>query len=89
MTKETNEHHRMRQMARIIKLAFLIRNNPKKYSRPALAEHFNVNKATIQRDINLLKEMGIEIKVQGKQGYVIESGFDFMEKPEDEKNTSA
>ena len=89
MTKETNEHHRMRQMARIIKLAFLIRYNPKEYTRPALAEHFKVNKGTIQRDINLLREMGIDIKAQGKRGYVILSGFDFMEKPEDEKNTSA
>ena len=48
-----------------------------------------MNKGTIQRDINLLKEMGIDIKAQGKQGYVILSGFDFMEKKEDEKNTSA
>lgn len=80
-----NEHYRMSQMARIIKLAFLIRYNPKKYTRPALAKLFKVDKGTIQRDINLLKEMGIDIKVQGKQGYVILSRFDFMEKKENEK----
>lgn len=64
----------MRQTARIIRLLFLINKRPD-WTRRELAEHFNVNIATIQRDINLCREMGIEIKVNGKQGYYIKSGF--------------
>lgn len=69
-----SENYRLRQMARIIRLLFLINKQPNR-TRRELAEHFNVNIATIQRDINLCREMGIEIKVDGKQGYYIESGF--------------
>ena len=61
--------YRRYQMARIIEVAELIHNEPRKWTRPRLAERFEVNKATIQRDINLLCEMGIQIVPYGKHGY--------------------
>ena len=67
--------YRTYQMARIIKIAHLIHNQPRQWTRPRLAERFEVNKTTIQRDINLLCEMGIEIVPCGKQGYEMISDF--------------
>ena len=67
--------YRTYQMARIIKIAHLIHNQPRQWTRPRLAERFEVNKTTIQRDINLLCEMGIEIVPCGKQGYEMVSDF--------------
>lgn len=62
-------------MARIIEVAYLIHNEPRRWTRPRLAERLEVNKATIQRDINLLCDMGIETIPYGKQGYEIVSDF--------------
>ncbi len=62
-------------MARIIQIAHLIHNEPRKWTRPRLAERFEVNKTTIQRDIDLLREMGIVIVSRGKQGYEMISDF--------------
>ena len=62
-------------MARIIEVAYLIHNEPREWTRPRLAQHFQVNKATIQRDIHLLCEMGIEIVPHRKQGYEMVSDF--------------
>ena len=67
--------YRTYQMARIIKIASLIHDQPRQWTRPRLAERFEVNKATIQRDIDLLREMGIEIVSCGKQGYEMISDF--------------
>lgn len=67
--------HRRKQMARIIEVAHLIHNQPRKWTRPQLAERFEVDKATIQRDIGLLREMGIVIVPRGKQGYEMISDF--------------
>lgn len=67
--------HRTYQMARIIEVAFLIHSEPRKWTRSRLAERFEVNKTTIQRDINLLREMGIQIVPRGKQGYEMISDF--------------
>ena len=67
--------YRTYQMARIIKIAHLIHSQPRKWTRPRLAERFEVNKTTIQRDINLLCEMGIEVIPCGKQGYEMISDF--------------
>lgn len=67
--------YRKYQMARIIEVANLIHNEPRKWTRPQLAERLEVNKATIQRDINLLCDMGIETVPCGKQGYEIISDF--------------
>ena len=67
--------YRKRQMARIIEVAHLIHSQPRKWTRPRLAERFGVNKTTIQRDINLLCEMGIKILPCGKQGYEMFSDF--------------
>ncbi len=67
--------YRKDQMARIIEVASLIYNEPRKWTRPRLAEQFEVNKATIQRDINLLREMEIMIVPCGKQGYEMISDF--------------
>ena len=67
--------YRKYQMARIIKIAHLIHSQPRKWTRPRLAERFGVNKTTIQRDINLLSEMGIEVVPCGKQGYEMISDF--------------
>ena len=69
-----HEHYRMRQTARIIKTLFMINANPT-LTRSQLAEHFDVNVITVQRDINLCREMGVKIKVNGRQGYEIVSGF--------------
>ena len=62
-------------MARIIKVAELIHNEPRQWTRPRLAERFGVNKTTIQRDIDLLREMEIEVVPYGKQGYEMISDF--------------
>ena len=67
--------YRKNQMTRIIEVAYLIHSQPRKWTRPRLAERFEVNKATIQRDINLLREMGIVIVPRGKQGYEMISEF--------------
>ncbi len=67
--------YRMYQMARIIEVASLIHHEPRKWTRPRLAESLEVSKATIQRDIKLLHEMGIEIVPQGKHGYEMVSDF--------------
>lgn len=67
--------YRKYQMARIIKVAELIHNEPREWTRPRLAERFEVNKATIQRDIDLLREMGIRIVPRAKQGYEMISDF--------------
>lgn len=67
--------YRKNQMARIIEVAHLIHSQPRKWTRPRLAERFEVNKATIQRDIDLLREMGIVIVPRGKQGYEMISDF--------------
>ncbi len=61
--------YRKYQMARILEVASLIHKEPRRWTRPRLAAHFEVNPATIQRDIDLLREMGIEIVPRGKQGY--------------------
>ena len=66
---------RKHQMARIIRVAELIHRKPRKWTRPRLAEHFQVDKSTIQRDINLLCEMGIRVAPCGKYGYEILSDF--------------
>ncbi len=67
--------YRAYQMARIIKVAELIHSEPRQWTRPRLAERFEVNIATIQRDIDLLREMGIEVVPYGKQGYEMISDF--------------
>ena len=67
--------HRTYQMARIIKVASIIHSEPRKWTRSRLAERFEVNKATIQRDINLLREMEIQIVPCGKNGYEMISDF--------------
>ena len=67
--------YRTYQMARIIKVASLIYNEPRKWTRPRLAEQFEVNKATIQRDINLLREMEIDDRPTWKTGIRDDLGF--------------
>ncbi len=67
--------YRTYQMARIIGVAELIHREPRKWTRPRLAERFEVSKATIQRDIKLLCEMDITIVPRGKQGYEMLSNF--------------
>ena len=67
--------YRRCQMARIIKVAHLIHSQPRKWTRPRLAERFEVNKATIQRDVDLLRDMGIMVVPRGKQGYEMISDF--------------
>ena len=67
--------HRTYQMARIIEVARLVHSEPRQWTRPRLAERLRVNKATIQRDINLLCEMGIQIVPRGKKGYEMISDF--------------
>ena len=67
--------YRKHQIARIIQIAHLIHNEPRQWTRPRLAEKFGVNIATIQRDIDLLREMEIRIVPCGKQGYEMISDF--------------
>ena len=67
--------YRKFQMARVIQVAHLIHNEPREWTRPRLAERFEVNKTTIQRDIDLLREMGIIIVPRGKHGYEMISDF--------------
>ncbi len=67
--------HRTYQMARIIEVANLIHRQPRRWTRPRLADKLAVNIATIQRDIDLLREMGIQIEANGKQGYEMNSDF--------------
>ena len=66
-------------MARIIKLAILIYHNPSEWNRPRLADTFKVNKGTIQRDINLLRDMGIEIECTSRSGYIMSTNlYEFL-----------
>lgn len=67
--------YRKHQMTRIIQIAHLIYNEPRKWTRPRLAKEFGVNKTTIQRDIDLLRKMEIKIVPYGKQGYEMISDF--------------
>ena len=67
--------YRKNQMGRVIQVAHLIHNEPRKWTRTRLAERFEVNKGTIQRDIDLLREMEIRIVPRGKQGYEMISDF--------------
>ena len=62
-------------MARILEVASLIHKEPRRWTRPRLAKDFEVDKATIQRDIKLLREMEIGIVPRGKQGYEMISDF--------------
>ena len=67
--------YRKYQMARVIEVASLIHKAPRQWTRPRLAARLEVNKVTIQRDIDLLRDMGIEIASRGKQGYEMISDF--------------
>ena len=67
--------YRKYQMTRILEVASLIHKEPRRWTRPRLVERFEVDKATIQRDIKLLRNMGIEIFPRGKQGYEMVSDF--------------
>ena len=67
--------YRKYQMARVIEVASLIHKEPRRWTRPRLAAHLEVDKGTIQRDIDLLRDMDIEIIPRGKQGYEIVSNF--------------
>lgn len=67
--------YRQNQMARIIQVAHFIHHEPRKWTRPRLAEKFKVNKTTIQRDIENLRQMEIEIVANGKLGYEMISDF--------------
>ena len=67
--------YRKYQMARIIEVASLIHKEPRRWTRPRLAAHLEVDIATIQRYIDLLREMEIEIVPRGKQGYEMVSDF--------------
>lgn len=67
--------YRTYQMARIIEVASLIHKEPRQWTRPRLASHLGFDKTTIQRDIDLLRYMGIEIVPRGKQGYEMISDF--------------
>ena len=52
--------YRKYQMARIIEVASLIHKEPRRWTRPRLAAHLEVDIATIQRYIDLLRDMGSE-----------------------------
>ena len=67
--------YRKYQMARVIEVASLIHKEPRRWTRPRLATHLEVDKGTIQRDIDLLRDMDIKIIPRGKQGYEIVSNF--------------
>ena len=67
--------YRKHQMARIIEVAHLIHSQTRKWTRPRLAERFGINKTTIQRDIDLLCDIGIAIISCGKEGYKMISEF--------------
>ena len=67
--------YRKYQMARIIEVAALIHKEPRRWTRPRLAAHLEVDIATIQRYIDLLRDMGIQIVPRGKQGYEMVSDF--------------
>ena len=59
-------------MTRILEVASLIHKEPRRWTRPRLAAHLRVDKAIIQRYIDLLRDMGIEIVPRGKQRYELE-----------------
>ena len=67
--------YRKYQMARVIEVASLIHKEPCQWTRPRLATYLEVNIATIQRYIDLLRDMDIEIISRGKQGYEMVSDF--------------
>ena len=49
--------------------------NPVNGRAPGWQKNLGVNKTTIQRDVNLLSDMGIEVVPCGKQGYEMVSDF--------------
>ena len=49
--------HRTYQMARVLGVASRIYHQPRQWTRPRLADSLGVNKATMQRDIDLLREI--------------------------------
>lgn len=67
--------HRTYPIARILKVASLIHRQPRRWTRRLLAQRLGVNPATIQRYIDELRQMGIEIVPRGKDGYEIISDF--------------
>ncbi len=67
--------YRKHQMTRILEIASLIHKEPRRWTRTRLATRLEVDKATIQRYITLLRDMGIEIVPRGKQGYEMISDF--------------
>lgn len=67
--------YRTYQMARILEVASRIHRHPREWTRARLADSLGVDIATIQRDINLLRDMGIQIEPIGKQGYEMNSDF--------------
>ena len=67
--------YRTYQMARVLRVASCIHHQPRQWTRARLADNLRVNKATIQRDIDLLRAMGIQIIARGKQGYEMNSDF--------------
>ena len=67
--------YRSYQMARILRVASRIYRQPRQWTHPRLADTLGVDKGTIQRDIDLLREMGIQIVARGKQGYEMNSDF--------------
>ena len=67
--------YRTYQMARVLRVASRIHHQPRQWTRARLADSLGVDKTTIQRDIDLLREMGIQIAARGKQGYEMNSDF--------------
>ncbi len=67
--------YRTYQMARVLKVASRIHHQPRQWTRPRLADTLGVDKGTIQRDIDLLREMGIQIVARGRNGYEMNSDF--------------
>ena len=62
-------------MSRILQVASLIHHQPRKWARRQLAQRLGVDITTIQRYINILRQMGIGIEVRGRDGYEMITDF--------------
>ncbi len=62
-------------MSRILQVASLIHHQPRKWTRRQLAQRLGVDITTIQRYINILRQMGVGIEARGRDGYEMITDF--------------
>ncbi len=62
---------RASSLGRLLRELFLIGYEPKMWNTPRLAKHFHTTERTIFRDIQLIRQAGIDLYSHGSEGYAI------------------